>query len=131
MVKYCLDTGIVIAFFRNDSIIVDKIQSILEDNELFITSITLCELYKGAYRSSNSDYEISWIDNFVSSLGILDFNTESCKFFGEKFVKLQNEGKSVDDFDLMISSISKVNNATVVTRNKKDFENIGVKLEVW
>lgn len=131
MVKYCLDTGVIISFFRNDSSVVKKINNILEDNELFITPITLCELYKGAYRSSNSGYELSWIADFVSSLNILNFNNESCNFFGDKFVKLQKEGKSVDDFDLMIASISKVNDATVITRNKKDFENTGVKLEVW
>ncbi|MEK6914956.1 MAG: type II toxin-antitoxin system VapC family toxin [Nanoarchaeota archaeon] len=131
MVRYCLDTGIVIAFFRNDSLITKNIENLTSNNEICISYITLCELYKGVYKSSNLNYELFWITDFINSLDILNFNKESCRFFGERFVKLQKEGKMVDDLDLMISSIAQTNNAILITRNKKDFENTGVKLEVW
>lgn len=131
MVRYCLDTGIVIAFFRNDSLIIKNIENLTLNNEICISYITLCELYKGVYRSSNFNYELFWITDFINSLNILDFNKESCRFFGERFVKLQKEGKMVDEMDLMIASIAQTNNSILITRNKKDFENTGVKLEVW
>lgn len=131
MVKYCLDTGILIAFFRNDIGIVEKIKSLQEKNEIFITCINLCELYKGAYKSSNLKYELSFIENIKETIFILEFDAKSCNLFGKDFVRLQKEGKVIDDFDLIISSIAKKNECIMVTRNKKHFENTGIKIEVW
>ena len=106
MVKYCFDTGIIIAFFRNDEKIVKKMKTAQENNDLFITPITLCELYKGAYKSSNKKYELSFIDNVTEALSVLKFDNESCKVFGEDFVRLEKSGKSVDDFDIMVCRLN-------------------------
>ena len=36
-----------------------------------------------------------------------------------------------EESDLMIASIAKANGLVLVTRNKKHFENIDIKIEVW
>ncbi len=58
-----------------------------------------------------------------------DFTRESCRIFGEDFVRLQKEGNTTDDFDLMIASIAKAYGTIVVTRNKKHFDKTGAKVE--
>jgi predicted nucleic acid-binding protein len=68
MTNYCLDTGIIIAFFKNDEKVVKRMASLQEDNHIFITFITLCELYKGVYRSSNINYEMSFLNNLTNGL---------------------------------------------------------------
>lgn len=130
MVEYCLDTGIVIALLRKQTI-VKRIELLELTNEFFITPITLCELYKGVYRSQNLHYELSILHELLETLSVYDFSRESCRIFGEDFVRLQKSGQMVDDFDVMIASIAKAHGAVIVTRNKKHFAHTGAKVEEW
>ncbi len=127
---YCLDTNIVVAAFRGDKEISSKFLQ-LNPNETFITPITLCELYKGAFLSSRPEKNLQEIEVFLSSVNLLDFSKEACEFFGREFVRLEKLGKMTRQFDLIIASIAKTNDLILITRNKKDFENIRVKLQPW
>ena len=128
--SYCLDTNIVIDFLRNKPLVVESIGKI-EGEDLFITFITLCELYKGVYLSNNAENELMVINNFLNSVILIEFNQESCRLFGEEYHRLRKLGKMTQEPDLMIASIAMAHDLTIITRNKKDFENIGVKFEVW
>lgn len=128
--SYCLDTNIVIDFLRNKPLVVESIGKI-EGEDLFITFITLCELYKWVYLSNNAENELIVINNFLNSVILIEFNQESCRLFGEEYHRLRKLGKMTQEPDLMIASIAMAHDLTIITRNKKDFENIGVKLEVW
>ena len=127
---YCLDTNIVIDLWRGDESL-RKILSTLSKEEIYITPITLCELFKGAYLSSNVEYDLQLINKFIDRTNVLNFTSDACHEFGKEFAKLQKSGKTTEELDLMIACIAKVHGLTVVTRNKKHFENIGVDIEVW
>ncbi len=128
---YCIDTNIAIEFLRGNKDIIEKINYKQKNNSIFITPITLCELYKGIFLSSKRDYELPILEGFIDSLEILDMNKESCKEFGKEFALLQKTGKTTEELDLMIAAIAKTNNCIIVTRNKKHFENTSTQLEVW
>jgi len=128
---YCLDTNIIIEFLKGNKIIIDKINNLWQKDEIFITMISLCELYKGIYLSSKLEFELNILDEFLDSISVIDFNKESCKFFGEFFSKLQKIGKTTNEFDLMIASIVKSHNLILITKDKKHFENTGISVEVW
>lgn len=129
---YCFDTNIVIDIFRGDENLRLKLKKIIESSaEIFITPITLCELYKGAYLHHNPIEKAKEVDNFISSFDILDFTWESAKYFGKEYARLSKIGKLTSEFDLMIASITRANNLILITRNKKHFENINIKIEVW
>ncbi len=129
--SYCLDTNIVIALLRGDFILKDKFIELSSLGQFYITYITLCELYKGAFLSKLSEKSLQEIDSFLQTTEVLNFDIDACKFFGEEYARLNRMGRQTQESDLMIASIAKAYDLTVVTRNKKDFENIGVKLEVW
>ena len=132
MVDYCIDTSIIVEFLRGNEAIENKINTIIYNGlNIFTTYITLCELYKGAFLSSQSEKGVYEINSFLQSVSILEFNLEACKFFGQEYVKLGKAGRTTQEPDLMIASIAKVNGLTIVTRNKKHFEYIDVKMEVW
>ncbi len=129
---YCLDTNIVIDILRGDNNLKVKLEKLSKSNEgLFITPVTLCELYKGAYLHHNPLQKIQDLEKVISSFIILDFNEKASKKFGEEYAKLSKNGKLAGEFDLMIASIAKVHNIILITRDKKDFDNIDVKIEVW
>src|SRR3989338_1463137 len=105
---YCLDTNIIIDIFRGDENLKARIEKIVNaSQDIYITYITLCELYKGAYSHVNSDIKIKEINDFIFSFGVLDFSLESCNLFGDIFTKLQKRGKTPQEPDLMIASIVK------------------------
>lgn len=129
---YCFDTNIIIDIFHGKKSIELKLNEIKESaSDIFITPISLCELYKGAYLFFKPEEGVAQIDKFVSSLQILEFEQNACKEFGKTYAELKKKGKMTDEADLMIASIAKVNGLTMITRNKKHFENTGVKIEEW
>ncbi len=127
---YCLDTNIVIDLFRGEEDTIAKIDTI-RDKVIFITTITLCELFKGAYQSSRKR-DLYVIKNFASSNEIITLCVDSCEIFGEVYLELKKKGKLIPEPDLMIASIAKQNNLTLITRDKNHFKNIpNLSLEIW
>src|SRR3989338_10682023 len=98
---------------------------------MFITPLTLCELFRGAYLSSDSEIKVKQIKEFTDSFNLLEFNEEVCIEYGKEYAKLCKLGKITENIDLMIACFTKVNNLILVTRNKKHFENTGVRIEFW
>jgi len=128
---YCLDTDIIIDILRGEKEIVSKLNALLINHEIFTTPINLCELFKGAYLSLKTDKEIASINQLIENINVLEFNNEIYHEFGKEFSKLKKLGKITQEFDLIIACFSKVNNLILVTRNKKHFENISIKIDVW
>ena len=129
---YCFDTNIVIDIFHGDLILKEKIsQAINFGKEIFITPITLCELYKGVYLFKNPEKELADLEDFISNFEILEFDKNACVMFGKEYARLSKTGKMTQESDLMIASIARTNNLKVITRNKRHFENIDVEIEVW
>ena len=127
---YCFDTNIIIDIFRGDEDLKSRLEG-LKDLEIFITPITLCELYKGAYLFHDATEKVKAVDDFLSLFKVLDFDENCCKEFGKEYSRLKKLGKMTSEFDLMIASIAKTNDLILITRNKKDFDNINLKTEVW
>ena len=123
----CLDTNIAIDFLRGDK----KISLIKEKEDIFLTSITLCELFKGVSLSSKSENELKIVEEFVNSNEVLDLDKNASREFGNIFSKLHKIGKMIPESDLLIASIVKANNSVLVTRDKKHFENMGIQVEIW
>jgi predicted nucleic acid-binding protein len=129
---YCLDTNIIINLFRGDESLRSKIEECQSFSiDIFITPATLCELYKGAYLSNDIQKNIRDIKNFILSFVVLDFNDNTCEEFGKEFARLRKLGKTPPETDLMIASIVKANNLILVTKNKKDFAGMKIKVEEW
>lgn len=128
---YCLDTNIIIDFLNNHKDTVDKIREILDKGDIFITPISLCEIYKGIYLYGNVKEELEIFDEILDWLSILEFDKSVCNEFGRSYNKLKKIGKTIPEFDLMISCFAKINNLILITRDKKHFEDIDAKVEVW
>jgi tRNA(fMet)-specific endonuclease VapC len=130
---YCIDTNIAIDHLRGDSSVTQRLKH-LQDNgeEIAITSITLCELYKGAFISAQKEKNLEAIRIFLGAVQLLTENGKSCLAFGQDYGELKNKGKLTQESDLMMASICKANNFVLVTRNIKDFKNIpGLLVEKW
>jgi tRNA(fMet)-specific endonuclease VapC len=126
---YCLDTNIIIDIFRNEGGIAEKVNSLLNSNDFFITSITLCELYKGAFGHANSEEKLKKLEEFLDNVQLITLNKDSSKEFGKLWQKLKENGKLINYFDVLIASIVKAENLTLITRDK-DFKDLGIKVVI-
>ena len=128
---YCLDSNIVALIFRGDEKLKKKISSVATES-VFITTITLCELFKGAYKSSRSKENVNLVHEILKNYTLLTLNVKSSEIYGMDFAQLEKSGKPTQVLDMMIASIAKANNLTVVTRDKNHFKNIpDLKVEEW
>jgi len=130
---YCLDTDIIIDIFRGDEKLKEKFEKLVSLNiDFFITPITLCELYKGAYKSEKTEEGLKLIEDFIKSIDLLKFEDSSCKIFGKILNDSFKKGKPASEADLMIAAIVIENNKILITKNIKHFENIdGLRYEKW
>ena len=63
---------------------------------------------------------------------MLPFDIECARIFGTIKSKLRNIGKPTGEVDALIAATAMAREGTLVTSNKRHFENIeGLKIEVW
>lgn len=126
--KFLLDTNIVIALFKNDSLVIDKIT---EAKEIFITNITVGELYFGAYKSSKVESNIKQIDSFVAINIILNCDFTTAKYYGQIKNQLKMKGKPIPENDIWIAAIAMQYNLILVSRDKHLQEIENLLLQKW
>ena len=128
---YCIDTDIIVEFLRGNEKISKKIKE-NSNKPIFLTTLSLCELYKGAFLSSKKEGEIEKIQSLLNYLELITINQKTAKIFGEKNKLLIDMGKSTQQFDLLNACISISYDLIFVTRNKKHFINIpDLEIEEW
>ena len=99
----------------------------ITSEQVFISAVTLGELQAGVENTRPQDRgraEIieSWIDSVAASYNVLPMDAGAFRCWG----KLMH-GKPADLIaDAMIAATAAVHNLTVVTRNLRDFERLGV-----
>lgn len=127
MSKYLIDTNIFVDLLRNNL----DIENFSIEGDLVTCSVTLCELYYGAERTSNPSRSIQGIESLVKDLNlkILAFDGDTSKTFAKIKVRLEKSGQRLEDFDLMIAATAIQNDMTLVTNNLKHFKRIeGLRL---
>ena len=114
--KICLDTDIVISLLKGDQkakVLLNK----LENKEVSITSVTAFEL---CLRQTNLDI----INRFIESMMVLPFDLAVSKKAASIYKDLKKRGKLIDIRDLFIGSTALFYNYSLLTFNKRHFQNI-------
>lgn len=130
---YCLDTNIVIHFFRKDTETLQKMKD-LEEKQVTITinPVVLCELFRGIHLAQEQKNASDLVEKFLKSVSIMEFTEQAARVYGKLYAELKKSGKQTQEFDLMIASICIAHSAILITKNRKDFANIkDLKMVVW
>ncbi len=131
MDKFILDTDTCIYWLKGNENIE---RSIIRHGlgNVFITVITECELFYGAYKSIKKDKNLAVIEELRTRIKTLHTVSGVPSLYGKIKAELESKGQTLDDADLLISSIALLNNATLVTNNIEHFKRInGLKIENW
>jgi len=119
--KYLLDTDVIINHIRGKKRILD----VYIEKGSSISVITQAELYYGARKSTKRNALIS-VKNIIKDLklNLLDLDEEAIDVYSKTKVKLERQGKRLDDFDILIASTAISEKLILVSENKKHFERI-------
>ena len=128
--KFLLDTNICIYYMKGLFDLDMQIEEVGNEN-CFISEITLAELKFGVANSKNKEKNRSALSDFLEGVNIVPIYNALDLYADEK-ARLRIEGKTVDDFDLLIGATAIINNMTLVTNNVKHFGRIeNIVIEDW
>ena len=124
---YVLDTDIAVEYLRGNETVVERLWKL---SEIGMTMITVAELFYGVCRSQNTKKHEAKLKDMIDGANLLGIDELSCRVFGAMKAKVNEKGKSVDDFDVMIASICIANDCTLITRNLRHFKEFeGLRIE--
>lgn len=125
-----LDTNVVVAFLNGDKSILKRIR--VEIDEIGLSTLVVAELDYGAKVSQRSEDNLEKLYRLLEIIQVVPFDIECARIFGTIKSKLRSIGKPTGEVDALIAATAMAREATLVTINKKHFENIeGLKIEVW
>ena len=131
MLKYMLDTNIVIYAIRNRP---KQVREAFKrhENQMGISAVTKSELIYGAERSSQPERNLADIEGLIARLEVAPFEDPAAEHFGQLRAELYRIGQPVDPYDMMIAAHARAMGLILVTNNMKAFERVpGLRIEDW
>ncbi|GAB3967764.1 type II toxin-antitoxin system VapC family toxin [Spirosoma terrae] len=134
MSQYLLDTNICIHFIKGEYDLRNKIQKV-GFQSCYISEITIAELLYGVENSAPDRRSINLqrVKNLRASFADRVIPIGEClEEYAKQKAQLRRVGRRVEDLDIFIGATSIVKNLVLITRNTKDFVNMGnLTLENW
>lgn len=125
-----LDTNVVVAFLNGEGSVLKRIKD--EIDRIALSPLVIAELDYGAKVSHKAKENLENLYRFVDIVQVVPFDIECAKVFGTIKSRLRSLGKPTGEIDALIAATALAHDATLVTANKRHFENIeGLKVEVW
>lgn len=113
--KILIDTSIWIDYFQNrSSLISEKVDKILSENEVYVPKIVIAELIQGA----KSGKEISIIEDFLDAFHIVDQKEDTWLKAGRLSFDLKKKGKTINLLDCYIAAIAQEHECKIFSLNR-------------
>ena len=128
--NFLLDTDTCSAHMRRPAMLAHRF--IQHTGQIAISTVTLAELYAGAYKHSQTSRLLALIADLLQDVTLLDFDSSCAERFGQVRGTLLQQGVSVPMTDLMIASAALVHALALVTHNTADYRNVPrFRLDDW
>ena len=126
--RFLLDTNIIIDLLANEDAIKAKL---VEAEEVFVSSITIGELFYGAEKSIRPVENSRRIENFAAIIPVLVCDAATARCYGLIKNVLRAKGRLVPENDLWIAAVAHQHNIILVTRDKHFTEIKGLPTIRW
>ena len=125
-----IDTDVCVEILRGNREVIQRRRATTET--VAISFMTVAELYFGAYKSSEPEYNRSLVEKFLLTVQIRHSDIQILERFGIIKSSLQRDGQTLADADVLIAATALSNTAKLVTGNVRHYERIeGLKIENW
>ncbi|MBR2251137.1 MAG: tRNA(fMet)-specific endonuclease VapC [Neisseriaceae bacterium] len=131
MLKYLLDTNIVIYVIKRRPIeILDTFNN--NTGKMAVSSITEAELYYGVEKSQRPTDNGRIVEDFLSRLTVLPYDSKAASHFGNIKADLAKKGTLIGENDIHIAAHARNQGLVLVSNNLREFQRIqGLMLENW
>ena len=123
-----LDTTVLVAHLRGK---LDLWATAGESPELYISLVTLGELYKGAYKSSNPTKNLALIDELLLHLSLLFPDTATAHSYARTVLQLEQSGTPIPQNDIWIAAVALECGLPVATRDAHFERVLGLQVLRW
>lgn len=131
MIKYMLDTNILIYTIKNKPSIV-KQTFVQHIGQTCISSVALMELIYGAEKSAQAERNLRDIEGLVARLDVLPYADSAAAHSGQIRADLKQKGTPIGPYDVMIAGHARSEGLILVSNNLKEFERVdGLRVENW
>ena len=129
---FYLDTNTCIFFLNGRSENIKKKILSMPPSEIGIPSIVKAELIFGALKSVYKEKTLEKIEKFLEPFEIIPFQDQMTYQYAEIRNEVENKGAVIGPNDILIASITKFHEATLVTNNVKEFSRVSkLLIEDW
>ena len=131
MLKYMLDTNIVIYTIKNRPVRVREVFK-RHSGQMAISAVTFGELIYGTERSSQPERNLNDIEGMIARLEVLPFDELAAAHFGQLRAELARAGTPIGPYDQMIAGHARALGLVLVTNNVDEFKRVlGLRIENW
>jgi tRNA(fMet)-specific endonuclease VapC len=128
-VSFLVDTDWAVSHLKG----VPRVSAALDEKlpqGLGLSIISIAELWEGILYAWDSARSQANLEAFLATVQVLDLDDGTCKRFGEIRGQLRKRGKLIGDFDILIAATALHHHLTLLTNNRRHFENIpGLNIE--
>jgi tRNA(fMet)-specific endonuclease VapC len=126
---YLVDTDWAIDYLNGQEQTRQRLEE-LGDRGLAFSLISLAEVYEGILYSNNPERNERGLQDFLQFVTVVNLDEDTSRLFGKERGRLRAAGKRPSDFDLLIGVTALQHNLTLLTNNRRHFENIeGLRIE--
>lgn len=127
-----LDTSFLVDLMAGDEDAIRKARELERDLvQQRVSSMTLFELYYGVARATDSVDERDRVESVLESKPVHPADTVALRKAGRLAGELQNDGRPVDDGDVVIGATAAIVDEPVLTRNTDDFQRLDVDVDTY
>ncbi len=128
---YLIDTDILVYSLRGHPQVVAHLQRTAAAPKA-ISVVSYGELLYGARKSARPDENLARVRRLGEILPVVDVSPAIMETFGSLKARLEQDGRRLDDFDLVIAATAITIGYRLVTNNERHFARIeGLRLESW
>ncbi|MGI8554302.1 MAG: type II toxin-antitoxin system VapC family toxin [Dehalococcoidia bacterium] len=92
--------------------------------QIFVSWVTVAEVYEGAFNSSNPQARLNMFRDFLRPYQVLSLNEPIVKRFAELRAFLRRRGQMISEFDVMLAATALHYDLTVLTFNVRHLQRI-------
>ena len=116
-----LDTNICIYIIKNKpKFVMERFQE-YDIGDISLSSITVSELYYGAYKSQYVEKNLLALEHFLQPFNIVEYDLKASIEYGQIRATLEKQGNVIGGLDMQISAHARSLDMTLITNNTKEF----------
>ncbi len=120
---YVLDTDWAVDCLDGESSVVAALNS-LPQGELYLSIISLAELYEGVLYSREPGEAMARLSDFLQDVTVLGVTADTARIFGEHRGRLRRQERLIDSLDILIAATCLEHGLRLLTNNRAHFDRI-------